>query len=125
VVATLTPPQMSELVSKMKDQGVLYDGLRVLGGGSILGGLILGAIAVFIIDRNFIKASGFALAGSVLTFFGFMHGEQIGIGQTPTVAVSYLVIAGIFAACAKLATVTESPAERVQEHHGERIPAEA
>jgi len=125
VVATLTPAQMSDLVGKMKDQGVLYDGLRVLGGGSILGGLILGAIAVFIIDRNFIKASGFAFAGALLTFFGFMHGEQIGIGQTPTVAVSYLVIAGIFVACAKLATVTERPAERVQEHHGERIPAEA
>jgi hypothetical protein len=26
-----------------------------MGGGSILAGLILGAIAVFIIDRNFIK----------------------------------------------------------------------
>ena len=77
---------------------MLYDGLRVLGGGSILGGLILGAIAVFIIDRDFTKAAGFALAGAVLTFFGFMHGEQIGIGQTPTVAVSYLVIAGIFTA---------------------------
>src|ERR1700681_3090451 len=49
LVAALSPEQMSDLVSKMKDQGVLYDGLRVLGGGSILGGLILGAIAVFII----------------------------------------------------------------------------
>ena len=39
---------------------------------------------MFIIDRNFMKASGFALAGAVLTFFGFMHGEQIGIGETPT-----------------------------------------
>ena len=43
---------------------MLYDGLRVLGGGSILGGLILGAIAVFIIDREFMKAAGFALAGA-------------------------------------------------------------
>ena len=56
VVAALSPAQMSDLVGKMKNQGVLYDGLRVLGGGSILGGLILGAIAVFIIDRNFMKA---------------------------------------------------------------------
>ena len=112
VVAALSSTQMHDLVAKMKDQGVLYDGLRVLGGGSILGGLILGAIAVFIIDRNFNKASAFALAGAVLTFFGFMHGEQIGIGQTPRVAVSYLVIAGLFAGCAKFATVTgrrESP----------------
>ena len=101
VVAALSPAQMSELVGKMANQGVLYDGLRVLGGGSILGGLILGAIAVFVIDREFMKAAGFALAGAVLTFFGFMHGEQIGIAQTPTVAASYLLIAGIFMACSR------------------------
>ena len=56
----------------------------MLGGGSILGGIMLGAIAVFIIDREFMKAAAFALAGAVLTFFGFMHGEAIGIGQTPS-----------------------------------------
>jgi adenine/guanine/hypoxanthine permease len=125
VVGALTPAQMSELVGKMKDQGVLYDGLRVLGGGSILGGLVLGAIAVFIIDRQFVKASAFALAGAVLTFFGFMHGEQIGIGQTPRVAVSYLVIAGLFAGCAKFATTTDSAVERVHEAHGEGVPLQA
>jgi AGZA family xanthine/uracil permease-like MFS transporter len=125
VVAALSPAQMGDLVGKMKDQGVLYDGLRVLGGGSILGGLILGAIAVFIIDRDFMKASGFALGGAFLTFFGFMHGERIGIGQTPKVAVSYLVISGIFVACAKFATVTVRPVERTPQSHGESVPAQA
>src|SRR5262249_20962611 len=89
VVTALSPAQLSDLIGKMKNEGVLYDGLRVLGGGSILAGLILGAIAVFIIERNFTKASGFALTGAILTFFGFMHGERIGIGETPVVAVSY------------------------------------
>jgi AGZA family xanthine/uracil permease-like MFS transporter len=125
IVGALSAPQLADLVGKMRDQGVLYDGLHVLGGGSILGGLVLGAIAVFIIDRNFMKASGFALAGAVMTFFGFMHGERIGIGQTPTVAVSYLIIAGIFVACAKFATVSAAVTERAPEHHAERIPAEA
>src|ERR1700716_1183145 len=101
VVGALSAAQMGELVGRMRTQGVLYDGLRVLGGGSILGGLILGAIAVFIIDRNFAKAAGFALAGAVLTFFGFMHGEQIGFGQTPLVAVSYMIVAAILLGCAK------------------------
>ena len=90
MVAALSAEKMDQLVANMKNEGVLYHGLQVLGGGSILGGLILGAIAVCIIDRNFKKAAGFSLAGAGLTFLGFMHGERIGVGQTPVVAASYL-----------------------------------
>ncbi len=54
---------------------------------------------------RFRKAAGFALAGAVLTFFGFMHGEAIGVAQTPLVAISYLVIALILVACARSSTV--------------------
>jgi AGZA family xanthine/uracil permease-like MFS transporter len=89
-------------LDKLGQNGVLYHGLEVLGGGAILAGLILGTIAVFMIDRQFMKAGAFAFAGAVLTFFGFMHGEKIGIGQTPVVAVSYLAVAIIMAAVAKL-----------------------
>ncbi len=111
-----------ELAAKMKDQGVLFRGLEILGGGSILGGLILGAIAVCIIDRNFMKAAGFALAGAILTFFGFMHGHQIGIAHDPSVAFSYLIVAVIFAGCAKL-VVVERPREVLA--HGEALPQPA
>jgi AGZA family xanthine/uracil permease-like MFS transporter len=38
-----------------------------------------------------------------MTFFGLMHGEHVGIAQTPLVAVSYLIVAGILLGCAKLA----------------------
>ena len=103
VVAALSHDQLEALISRMKNEGVLYHGLQVLGGGSILGGLILGAITVCIIERTFKKAAGFALAGAVLTFFGFMHGERIGFGQTPTVALSYLLVSGVLLSCAKLA----------------------
>lgn len=98
---------------KLGQTGVLYHGLEVLGGGAILGGLILGAIAVFIIDRELTKAAAFAVAGALLTFFGFMHGEMIGIGQSPSVAGSYLAFAAILLACAKFATIEA----RAPEHH--------
>ena len=62
---------------------MLYHGLEVLGGGAILAGLVLGAIGAFIIDKKFVEASAFALAGAVLTFFGFMHGEAVGFAVTP------------------------------------------
>ncbi len=80
---------------KLAGAGVLYDGLETLGGGATLAGIVLGAITVFIIEREFNKAAAFALAGAVLTFFGFIHGEAIGIGQSPAVALSYLLVAGL------------------------------
>jgi len=86
--------------------GVLYHGLEVMGGGSILAGLVLGAIGVFVIERDFVKASAFAFAGAVLTYFGFMHGEAVGVGGgfgvTPAVALSYAVVAAGFLALGKL-----------------------
>ena len=95
---------------KLGQNNVLYHGLAVMGGGSILAGLILGAIATFIIEHQFVKASGFAAAGAVLTFFGFIHGEALGIGQTPWVAVSYLAVAAVLVGCAKFAPVsTQAP----------------
>src|SRR6202140_1161103 len=104
-------------VDKLAQGGVLYKGLAIMGGGAILGGLGLGAIAAFVIDGAFRKAAGFALAGAVLTFFGFMHGEAIGIGQTPHVALSYLIVAAILLGCAVSAKVDKPTAMR--EQHGQ------
>lgn len=82
---------------KLGANGVLYQGLEVLGGGSILVGLVLGAIATFVIEREFVKASAFALTGAVLTYFGFMHGQAVGVGHglgvTPSVTIAYLLVA--------------------------------
>jgi AGZA family xanthine/uracil permease-like MFS transporter len=92
----------SAAIASLPQQGVIYHGLEVMGGGSILAGLVLGAIGVFVIERDFMKASAFALAGAVMTYFGFMHGEAVGIGGglgvTPGVALAYAVMAaGLFA----------------------------
>jgi adenine/guanine/hypoxanthine permease len=95
-------------LASLPQQGVLYHGLEVMGGGSIIAGLILGAIAVFIIERDFVKASAFSLAGAVLTYFCFMHGEAVGVGGgygvTPGVALAYAVIAAGFFAVGKYGT---------------------
>jgi AGZA family xanthine/uracil permease-like MFS transporter len=112
---------------KLAGAGVLYDGLETLGGGATLAGVVLGSITVFIIEREFNKAAAFALAGTVLTFFGFIHGEAIGIGQSPAVALSYLLVAGLLFYCAHYATfsepVPEPKHERGLDPHG--MPADA
>jgi AGZA family xanthine/uracil permease-like MFS transporter len=92
-------------LDKLGQVGVVYHGLEVLGSGAILVSLILAAIAACVIDRQFIKASGFAVAGAVLTFFGLMHSEAIGIGKMPLVAVSYLAVALVLYICAKRAII--------------------
>jgi AGZA family xanthine/uracil permease-like MFS transporter len=109
-------------MDKLGQTGILYHGLSVLGGGSILGGLMLGAIAAFIIDRNFIKAGIFSLVGAALTFFGFMHGEAIGVGQTPLVAIGYLGVAGVLFACGRFTAQAPVPAT---EHPAHGEPEEA
>jgi AGZA family xanthine/uracil permease-like MFS transporter len=102
-------------LDKLGQSGVIYRGLEVLGGGAILAGLILGAIGVFVIERQFLKAVAFSVAGALLTFFGFIHGEKIGWGQTPVVAVSYLAVAAVLLYCAKFALVPPK-ADHIEGH---------
>jgi AGZA family xanthine/uracil permease-like MFS transporter len=108
-------------IDKLAQVGVLYNGLSLMGGGAILGGVVLGAIAACIIDRQLRRAAGFAFAGAALTFFGFMHGEAIGFAQTPAVAASYLLVAALLAACAKYAAVTAVEPQRT-EHYPDTLP---
>jgi AGZA family xanthine/uracil permease-like MFS transporter len=111
-VGGIPPEKLAEVktaaIMSLPQQGVIYHGLEVMGGGSILTGLVLGAIGVFVIERDFVKASAFAFAGAVLTYFGFMHGEAVGIGNglgvTPAVALSYAVVAAGLYALGKFAT---------------------
>jgi AGZA family xanthine/uracil permease-like MFS transporter len=122
ILATLGPEKKAELLKAMNNEGVMFHGLEILGGGSILGGLILGSIAVFIIDRNFFKAGAFSITGGVLTFFGFMHGDRLGISQSPTVAASYLIVGFVLVAASKFAVASpafEATGEVVEEDEEE------
>ena len=108
-------------LDKLANVGVLYQGLTYLGDGAILTGLVLGAIAVFIIERQFSRAAGFAGAGAVLTYFGFMHGPAVGfgahgLGVTPQIALAYAIVAAFLAGCAqveKAGIATSAPPEPV------------
>ena len=52
-----------------------------------------------------------------------MHGEHIGIAQTPLVAISYLVISGILLGCAKFALKASDQAPFAPEEMSEPSPA--
>jgi AGZA family xanthine/uracil permease-like MFS transporter len=76
-----------------------------------------------VIEKKFAEASGFALAGAVLTFFGFMHGESVGIAVTPVVAIAYLIVAGMLFG---LSLAPVSSLEKTAPHEAipEGVPAE-
>jgi AGZA family xanthine/uracil permease-like MFS transporter len=96
-------------LDKLGQVGVLYHGLEILGAGAILGGMVLGAIGAFIIDKKYTEASAFAAAGAVLTFFGFMHGETVGFAMTPTVALAYAMVAVFLFGLSRMPAEAPSP----------------
>ena len=79
-------------MGKLMGSGVVYRGMELLGGGAVLAGLVLGAIAAFLIDAQYRRAAIYAFAGAILSYFGFIHGEQLAIGASPQVALGYVLL---------------------------------
>src|SRR6476661_6200195 len=80
---------------KMAGSGLVYHGMELLGGGAVLAGLVLGALAAFIIDRRLWEAGLWALAGAVLAFFGFIQGGRLGWAVSPQVALGYALFGAV------------------------------
>jgi AGZA family xanthine/uracil permease-like MFS transporter len=109
---------------QLGQHGVLYHGLQVLGGGATLAGIVLGSVTVFMIERQFDKAAAFAFVGAILSFFGLIHSEAIGIGQSPMVSASYLLVAAALYGCAKFAVLEPLHEEIHHPHAMSTEPAE-
>ena len=67
-------------MGKLMDSGVVYHGMQLLGGGAVLAGLMLGAIAAFIIDHEFRRAAAYARrgGGAVLLRLHPRHATRLG-----------------------------------------------
>jgi AGZA family xanthine/uracil permease-like MFS transporter len=109
---------------KLMGTGVVYHGMELVAGGAVLAGLVLGAIAAFIIDRQFRWAGIYALAGAILAFFGFIHGVQLEFAASPLVALGYVFLAAI---CLIVAWREEPADERLSwapPTSDDKVPAE-
>ena len=85
--------------------GVVYDGMVIFGGGAVVAGLVLGAIAVFVIDREYTRAIVYTIISAVLAFLGFIHAAQLIVtvvdgqvvfGQPNAVFLGYVFAAVVF-----------------------------
>jgi AGZA family xanthine/uracil permease-like MFS transporter len=85
--------------------GLLLQGMLSLNQGFLFSAMIFAAMAVQLIERDFVRASLWALAGSVCAYLGFIHAFRVtpgGIvpliewGAASGYALNYLLIAGLF-----------------------------
>ncbi|MDX6708940.1 MAG: adenine/guanine/hypoxanthine permease [Solirubrobacteraceae bacterium] len=63
----------------LNNAGVVYEGLLKLGEGAVLAGMLLGAIAAFMIDRRFVWAAGYSFLGAALALVGLIHGANVSL----------------------------------------------
>ena len=75
--------------------GVVYQGMAVLGSGSVLAGMVLGAMAAFIIDRKLTHAAVTAFIGAALAWVGLIHGPALGWMVSPLVSLGYVMFGAI------------------------------
>ena len=75
--------------------GVVYQGMASLGSGSVLAGMVLGAMAAFIIDHKLKHAAVAAFAGAVFAYIGLIHGPQLGWAVSPLVSLGYAMFGAI------------------------------
>ena len=92
IAAGTTASQVGE--AALTNAGLVYEGLKLLGGGAILAGLVLGAITAFIIDKKFVSAAVYCFIGAALGFIGLIHAEQVGWDVGGQIALGY-ALAGI------------------------------
>lgn len=73
--------------------GAIYGGLSALGAGAVLAGMILGAIAVYMIDRNFLAAAAWSGIGAALSAIGLIHGAKVEFFADTKIALGYAFMA--------------------------------
>ncbi|TCK98229.1 AGZA family xanthine/uracil permease-like MFS transporter [Natranaerovirga hydrolytica] len=71
-------------------------GIVPLGNGAMFTGLIWGAILVFIIDNQYIKATLAALVGALLSAIGLMHSSELVFLLDYRYTVGYVILALLF-----------------------------
>ena len=96
-------PEVTPVVmAKLAQQNVLLQAFDVVGGGAVLTGIVLAAIAVYVIDRKFLAAAAFCVVGAGFSQVGLMHSAKLELATTPWMAVAYLALGAVLLAAQTL-----------------------
>lgn len=80
----------------LSNAGLDYFGMLQLGTGSIVVGILLGTIAVFIIDHKLIAAGYTAFIAAGLSFVGIIHGSILAYTENLPMTIGYGLMGLIF-----------------------------
>ena len=80
--------------------GLVYQGLKILGEGAVLAGMVLGSIVAFIMMRKFVSSAIAAALGAVLSWIGLIHASEVSWAAQPSVALGYAMLAVVLLAFA-------------------------
>ncbi|WP_240615946.1 regulator [Nakamurella deserti] len=94
--AGTTADQVGE--KALADAGLVYSGLKVLGEGAVLAGMVLGSVVAFLLVRRFYASAIAAAVGAVLSFVGLIHAPEVSWAAAPEVALGYAMLAIVLVA---------------------------
>lgn len=84
----------------LANSGVPLLGWQRLSGGDILVGMLIGAIGIYVIDKNFMRAAVYSFITAGLSLFGFVHASAIGFPTTfeaiNPVSIGYVMFGLVF-----------------------------
>jgi AGZA family xanthine/uracil permease-like MFS transporter len=84
----------AEQVSDMIETAIPHlKGILVFSEGALFSAMFLAAVAVYLIEKDFLKAFLWSLPLVVFSFFGFIHSSSIGICKGGYVTVGYCMFA--------------------------------
>ncbi|MCL4460074.1 MAG: hypothetical protein M1136_09440 [Chloroflexi bacterium] len=88
----LTP----DLISKLAAQGVDWAGTEPLGYGTLFISLLMGAVLVFLLDKDYLRGAMTAFGAAILSFFGIIYAPTMGVNQAPALAAVWALFGLLF-----------------------------
>lgn len=81
---------------KIASSGVPLQGFAILGAGDILVSMILITIVIYAIDKRFKMSALYSMVGFILSIFGIINSQRIGILLNPKISLGYVLMGVIF-----------------------------
>ncbi|MGL4388574.1 MAG: xanthine permease [Brevinema sp.] len=92
-VAGLNPQNID--IALFTASNIPYNGFVILGSGSVLSGMLLSSLVIFIIDHEWLKAVLVSLLLAFFSYVGIIHSLNIKVGALIDITIGYLII-GLF-----------------------------